>query len=77
MTAKLVLVTGASSGIGAAVSKRFGRDGAHVLLLARNPERLVAPRMTSGTPAAPPRPSPSTCRTRRRRWTPRRASRTR
>ena len=40
MTAKLVLVTGASSGIGAAVSKRFGRDGAHVLLLARNPERL-------------------------------------
>lgn len=40
MAAKLVLVTGASSGIGAATAKRFGRTGAHVLLLARNAERL-------------------------------------
>ena len=40
MTAKLVLVTGASSGIGEATAKRFGAMGAHVLLIARNAERL-------------------------------------
>jgi short-subunit dehydrogenase len=42
MGAKLVLVTGASSGIGAALARRYGRTGAHVLLLARNAERLGA-----------------------------------
>src|SRR6476660_5107646 len=41
MAAKLVLITGASSGIGEALAKRYGRSGAHVLLLARNPERLA------------------------------------
>jgi short-subunit dehydrogenase len=40
MTARAVLVTGASSGIGAATARRYGRSGAHVLLLARNAERL-------------------------------------
>ena len=40
MTARLVLVTGASSGIGAATATRYGAAGAHVLLLARNAERL-------------------------------------
>ena len=40
MTRKLVLITGASSGIGAATAKRYGAAGAHVLLLARNTERL-------------------------------------
>jgi short-subunit dehydrogenase len=40
MGSKLVLVTGASSGIGEATAKRYGRDGAHVLLLARNASRL-------------------------------------
>ncbi|MDJ0514100.1 MAG: SDR family NAD(P)-dependent oxidoreductase [Methyloceanibacter sp.] len=40
MGAKLVLVTGASSGIGAATATRFGREGAHVVLLARDAERL-------------------------------------
>lgn len=40
MTSKLVLVTGASSGIGEATAKRYGAAGAHVLLLARNAERL-------------------------------------
>lgn len=42
MPAKLVLITGASSGIGEALAKRYGRAGANVLLLARNAERLAA-----------------------------------
>ena len=42
MASKLVLITGASSGIGAALAKRYGRAGAHVLLLARNAGRLAA-----------------------------------
>ena len=42
MASKLALVTGASSGIGEALAKRYGADGAHVLLLARNTERLGA-----------------------------------
>src|SRR4029078_7941742 len=40
MASKLVLITGASSGIGAALAKLYGRAGAHLLLLARNAERL-------------------------------------
>jgi short-subunit dehydrogenase len=42
MTERLVLVTGASSGIGEATAQRYGRSGAHVLLLARNADRLAA-----------------------------------
>lgn len=41
MASQLVLITGASSGIGAATAKRFGAAGAHVLLLGRNEERLA------------------------------------
>ena len=41
MASKLVLITGASSGIGEATAKRYGAGGAHVLLLARNAERLA------------------------------------
>ncbi len=40
MAAKLILVTGASSGIGEATAERYGASGANVLLLARNAERL-------------------------------------
>jgi short-subunit dehydrogenase len=42
MRQNIVLVTGASSGIGEATAKRYGRAGASVLLLARNVERLEA-----------------------------------
>jgi uncharacterized protein len=42
MMAALVLVTGASSGIGEATARRYGAGGAHVLLLARNAEKLAA-----------------------------------
>ena len=58
MASKLVLITGASSGIGAATAKRFGAEGAHVLLLARNKERLArstnAVREAGGTATAFP-----------------------
>ncbi|WP_158008097.1 SDR family NAD(P)-dependent oxidoreductase [Methyloceanibacter superfactus] len=58
MTSKLVLVTGASSGIGEATAKRYGAAGAHVLLLARNAERLFgvahAIREAGGTATAHP-----------------------
>lgn len=37
---KQVLITGASSGIGAAIAREFARMGADLLLLARNRERL-------------------------------------
>jgi uncharacterized protein len=58
MTAKLVLVTGASSGIGEATAKLYGAAGAHVVLLARNAERLFgvahAIREAGGTASAFP-----------------------
>ena len=56
--AKLVLVTGASSGIGEAAAKRYGKEGAKVVLLARNRERLdrvaAAIRQGGGEAAAYP-----------------------
>ena len=58
MSTKLVLVTGASSGIGEATAKRYGAAGAHVMLLARNAERLFgvahAIREAGGTATAFP-----------------------
>lgn len=40
MTDKIVIISGASSGIGAATAKGFARLGARVILLARNESRL-------------------------------------
>ncbi|MET7296635.1 glucose 1-dehydrogenase [Streptomyces griseoloalbus] len=42
LTGKVVLVTGASSGIGAAAARVFAQEGAAVLLVARRQERLAA-----------------------------------
>ena len=40
MKSKLILITGASSGIGAEMAKQFAQQGHTVLLLARNQQKL-------------------------------------
>ena len=42
MKSKVIIVTGASSGIGEATARQFGRQGAKVVLAARRVERLEA-----------------------------------
>jgi len=39
---QVVLITGASSGIGAALAREFAREGAHTVLVARRVERMEA-----------------------------------
>jgi len=41
---RVVVVTGASAGLGRAIALEFAKDGADVALLARDPERLAAAR---------------------------------
>jgi len=56
MTEKVVVVTGASAGIGAATAVQLGRQGAHVVLIGRDQERLRAvSRSVDRTAAVPSR----------------------
>jgi short-subunit dehydrogenase len=48
---KVVIITGASAGIGAATARTFAAAGAHVVLAARNEERLRSVAQTLNAPA--------------------------
>lgn len=45
MNQKVVFITGANSGIGKAIALRLSREGAHVIMVCRNPEKGEAARV--------------------------------
>ena len=47
---KVAVVTGSTSGSGRAIAKRFVEEGAHVVMLARGPERLAEVAAELGEP---------------------------
>jgi short-subunit dehydrogenase len=49
MAEKVVVITGASAGIGAALAERLGRDGARLVLVARRQTELDAVVARSGS----------------------------
>jgi len=49
MRSKLVIITGASDGIGAAAAKRLVTDGHHVVIVGRSPEKTSAVARALGT----------------------------
>jgi NADP-dependent 3-hydroxy acid dehydrogenase YdfG len=51
MADKVVVVTGASAGLGKATAQRFVTEGARVVLLARGAERLVGRRRVDVLPS--------------------------
>lgn len=51
MTPKIVFITGASAGFGAAMARRFAREGASLVLAARRKDKLQALAAGMGVPA--------------------------
>jgi NAD(P)-dependent dehydrogenase (short-subunit alcohol dehydrogenase family) len=66
---KVVVITGASSGLGEAAARDLAREGARLVLGARRLDRLQAlvGELSLGEDASPRRPSPGTSRTSTRR----------
>ena len=57
---KVIVITGASSGMGEAAARHLAAKGASVVLGARRADRIEALAAEIAEPAAKPRPSPPT-----------------